>query len=796
MMNTNFDKLKKLLRLNAFENNDNEIVELLNLLIESGEYKKNLEMIYLALTVTEMYGFLTYLTPIEQKQFLDYDFLKSQTYRGSTIEFMNRGQLSFLYELQKNDNIFFSAPTSFGKTSLVLEYIIKNHNILNRVLIIVPTNSLLEELYIKLIKMNKKFDLGYKITGIDFKKYDFKSILIFTPERYLLYLENNEFNDFDLIIMDESYKIVEYKQENISDFINNRSLRFRKVADLIGTSNNQTIYLSPYTDVNTPSMIDFMNEHNIRSIDRTMEFVNKVTIPFYKAGHKDYINVENTKWPTTIIDKTILLMKGLEQTQNIIYIGRVGTGIQIIRKSENNFNSSDTRYNIFLEHLINNYTVSDSFEWIIIEGLKKGIGLYYAHIPRYIKKELVSLFNRRIINNLIVTTAFTEGVNTTAANLIFTTFVNGPNNNPLSDLDILNVVGRAGRFSENNVGKIYCLSEKIKNRIDEIKLSSLVKLENKNYAYSNNDRRIDYEIEMMDNKYLNNYEVNEKTHIYNKMLEFRLSAEDLNISLNVSNKWKLILFQELETLNKSELIDFYQSNIDVLNPESKTRVKSITHIFETIQNLFTFHADVNLFPMESYEIKPFDQKNKFIWGRLYKLYLSGSTKSVIHSNMIYINSKFEKLKSKYNFKDKKEAEYLLRYDRYKWILNYYSKDLSLNNDKFFTETFKFISNIVQYKIPFYLTFSVSILKLYIKKNNIEELDETKLDSADIYNQLEKTQYYKRYPKMVDYGIYNDLLIKLEENKIEEKDILEGRPLPDLLDEYEKVVLTEFRELYN
>ena len=36
----------------------------------------------------------------------------------------------------------------------------------------------------------------------------------------------------------------------------------------------------------------------------------------------------------------------------------------------------------------------------------------------------------------------------------------------------------------------------------------------------------------------------------------------------------------------------------------------------------------------------------------------------------------------------------------KWILRYYNNDLSLNMNAFYAETFKIVSNIIQYKIPF------------------------------------------------------------------------------------------------
>ena len=48
-----------------------------------------------------------------------------------------------------------------------------------------------------------------------------------------------------------------------------------------------------------------------------------------------------------------------------------------------------------------------------------------------------------------------------------------------------------------------------------------------------------------------------------------------------------------------------------------------------------------------------------------------------------------------------------------WVMDYYNNDLTLDINAFYSETFKFVSNIIQYKIPFYLSFFVSILKLFI-----------------------------------------------------------------------------------
>lgn len=63
-----------------------------------------------------------------------------------------------------------------------------------------------------------------------------------TPERFMSVAESHLINSFDLIVMDETYKIVEANNGMISDFVNHRSLRFRKVADLIAAANTKTIF--------------------------------------------------------------------------------------------------------------------------------------------------------------------------------------------------------------------------------------------------------------------------------------------------------------------------------------------------------------------------------------------------------------------------------------------------------------------------------------------------------------------------------------------------------------------------
>lgn len=120
------------------------IIDHLNILFDNGEYKNYLDIVFMGISITQMYGFISYLNDEEKEQFIEWDTYRSNSYSGNRMNFYNKGQLSLLMELEKYNKVFLSAPTSFGKTSLVLEFIIENFHKLKNILFIVPTNSLLE----------------------------------------------------------------------------------------------------------------------------------------------------------------------------------------------------------------------------------------------------------------------------------------------------------------------------------------------------------------------------------------------------------------------------------------------------------------------------------------------------------------------------------------------------------------------------------------------------------------------------------------------------------------------------
>lgn len=65
------NKIKLLDEINkySFDGEDEKIIDLLNDLFDNGEYKACLNLVFNAISTTQMYGFLAYLTEEEQKFF-------------------------------------------------------------------------------------------------------------------------------------------------------------------------------------------------------------------------------------------------------------------------------------------------------------------------------------------------------------------------------------------------------------------------------------------------------------------------------------------------------------------------------------------------------------------------------------------------------------------------------------------------------------------------------------------------------------------------------------------------------
>ena len=792
-MELNRSIIVKKINLFSMEENKEELINLLCDILDVDNALEYYDLILMIIDIAELYGYQEFIkNKIEQEKRLEFktisNIIRRDLYRSkhnSNIYF-NSGQLSLLIEMDDNDRIFISAPTSFGKTSLILEHIAINNTKYNSIVFLAPTNALVEELYLKFLKLNKENNLHYHIITMP-KKCEGRTIWILTPEKFLLLME--EFSTtFDLIVMDESYKIENDEELIEEDILNSRSSKYRKVMEFMGNSESKIIFLSPYTYIKKPSMNRFLDKYNIKSIDRNINYVKKSIIDISNNENysKYFVDSKYKIYKKDSGIKKAMATLPLLKDNTIIYVMYPSEALKILSyftESKIEIIEQNERFSKFYHHLKNTYLFEDS-NWYIIDALEKGIGIYVSPIPRYIKKEIINLFNLGLLKVLIVTTAFAEGVNSSAKNIIITNRIAGANKK-LSNLDILNLSGRAGRFGVHSKGYIYSAIEEVTNILEESSDVG-VKIENPNYEFvEEGKRRTDYEIDMIDNMLLNIREKSIKEDVERAQYILELTDEDLNIALSVSKKTKIKLYRYFKLeLDNSNLQDTRYNYIkDLLSSERADVIKAITFIFNELKN-----ADIPIVS-DFGDIQPYNKNGEFIWGIFYGIHASGDIKNVLRLRKKYISEQLNNIKEKeqIEFKDlkTKEIKEILSLHNKNWILEYLT-DGNIDDFKLYNGAFKFISNIIEYRIPFYIGLYISVFKMFCNKNHL--IYNFDFDIVEISNSLENKTVDRDCSDMLEFGLPIDTIKKIQKFK-EEND------LSSVLDDYEKIMLQEFRKYY-
>ena len=192
-----------------------------------------------------------------------------------------------LFEVGKLNRYFLSASTSFGKTFLVYE-IIRKMNYKN-ILLVFPTIALLSENLEKIYSDNnyswiKQNYSIHTITNVSSEKIELRNIFLYTPERYLSFLDFKPEITFNFVFVDEVYKIDndylvdEQLKENERDVAYRISLFYAFMNPQI-----DTLLAGPYIEFANerhtcynPSFDRFLKSYDIKLLNyNNYEIVNK-----------------------------------------------------------------------------------------------------------------------------------------------------------------------------------------------------------------------------------------------------------------------------------------------------------------------------------------------------------------------------------------------------------------------------------------------------------------------------------------------------------------------------------------
>ena len=448
-----------------------------------------------------------------------------------------------------------TAPTSFGKTFLVYEIIQKIQY--RNILLVFPAISLLSENYARLCNMEAFSD--YAIHSLSEENFDIaqKNIFIFTPERFLSFMDSHQNFHFDFAFIDEVYKIDNsfvIDQETSGE--NERDTAYRLALEFICNLSDDMLLAGPYIALPAEETVSQKSFNNFAQ-DNGFAFLRYNQ---FEIVSKEYTTVKARQ--QYIIDQNTIEIGAANKTKKIANIIRVlsspteNTIVYCNRKSDTEsyakqllndhelISTFEERcssvesptYKIFLDHL----EAVFGNDWIVLKALKGRIGIHHSLVPKYIQKEIISLFNCGALICLFSTTTITEGVNTSAKNIIITSGKKGRKD--LRQFDAKNIAGRAGRFHQHYSGRVIDLN----NGFEDIVNGSPELLEHKNYDLQSPKTDVDYQITK--DQYLSTVDLQEKESISLRVAESGIPANIFNSFRVVGPKDKLLLYAALERM--------------------------------------------------------------------------------------------------------------------------------------------------------------------------------------------------------------------------------------------------------
>ncbi len=374
------------------------------------------------------------------------DSLLCSVYTSRTTEtVLTRPQKEIFDEFQKFRRLIVSAPTSFGKTRIIREII--SHNNYKNIALIMPTVSLLSEQYQDLRENIAGYTLS-KSSKVKIKAEE-KYILVLTPERMSAFLEENPDFEVDFFVMDEIYKI-DYKLEDD---------RFRVFSDILyqlAKTRADFYLIGPYISGFSKKFIDTFGA-SMKKYD--LEVVQK---DFYYLDNEDSRGVHDIEK-----GKVRIIKNKFENLLRLVSEETIDGKYLIYRYQKQYVESSAKK---FIEkwpvkphntELVDYLCETVSSDWDLIPCIKRGVAFHHGAMPRHVQDLIVDEFNDAEasgVNYLFCTTSLTEGINSSAKNVVLYDNKIG-NGGLLKTLDRKNIEGRAGRFMRHFIGRVFYLEE-------------------------------------------------------------------------------------------------------------------------------------------------------------------------------------------------------------------------------------------------------------------------------------------------------------------------------------------------
>ncbi len=367
-------------------------------------------------------------------------------------------QRSLWDDLSSDKDVITAAPTSAGKTHIILNYL------LNKVVksegsfaaVIVPTRALISEVTGKMYELAKDLNLENEIEICTVpKEGDFraKTFFVMTQERLHEVLQRGDIY-FDYLFIDEAQNIATDSRGVLLHMTIEKMLddSFPQVIISMPSSSYQNSFSTVFKDV------EFEKEITQHSP------VAKVVMAVMPKGQELVISRNNSS-------NVKHIKKGFtgKNLADIVYkLGRGESNI-IYRNKTNECENLADKIASLVTKTVENPSLEEAAEYIeefihaqftLADNLRKGVAFHYGPLPSSVRVMIENLVKDDEIKFIACTSTLAEGVNLPAKNL----FMKNPiqiipyqPSEPLEDVKINNIIGRAGRMLSHFSGNIFLI---------------------------------------------------------------------------------------------------------------------------------------------------------------------------------------------------------------------------------------------------------------------------------------------------------------------------------------------------
>lgn len=456
--------------------------------------------------------------------------------------------------LLENNSLFISAPTSFGKTYIALEYISRHIDLLNNIIFIVPTVSLMNELRKKCYKyFGKNFKIITSEAELELNRQSLKKLMIFVPERInaIKVKEYLEDVSIDFSVYDEIYKLnsnFEKKDSKTRD--DSRLIIMNYAYKYLIENSKKMLLLGPFIK-------DVQFGKSKLNITKYITNLNLVYNEVNVLEH-DSIKVNNYN------GKEFIYFKSPDSIGNFI-------------NAQDLSGLKDVEYDTDIIDWMCSHVNKD---WYYIDYIKKGIGIHHGNTPLFLRKFIEDEYANGNIHTILCTSTLVEGINTPTDQLIIY-------DTPRTTFELNNLIGRVGRLNVNSPkkGRVYFTNDETNEMYqpdDWIDLNILYeetdilsKQSEDEYLYLDKQANAELKskIDMFFKKLKEEYQI-EKQEVIDLGIEFKILQKFLNNLTKIQqadNDFEIIRIIKNDIIKErkvylngliSERYSFYNENVD------------------------------------------------------------------------------------------------------------------------------------------------------------------------------------------------------------------------------------------